>query len=377
MNRLTPGLIFTLICVANVGNISNVMSTVIPVAGFVSPVSLLIGCSIGLLLTLMALKLALRLPAHNFLADGSAITGKVIHRLAVFAFFIYFLSRAAFELRGLTFQVNAMYLPQTPHIAIAALFCTVTAIAVRYGILTIAYIGQYFALMVFPTFFIIIGLSATMPLKTDMLIAFITHMNAQQLPKAIAGGIFCAPWFGESIFILFLAPLFAKEKRMKHALIAAFAFFAVQSLSHLITILLSFGPLVAGNMVFPIAEQLRYIRVSDFLENLDPFLLVLLFPIVTIKISLYVYLATLTLGQLMAMKDLRPLSLTVTALTCALSFHIVSRLSELPLFTRMFWTWYAWLIQCIPLLYLLIATLRARIAGKKHTPEPAAPAADS
>ncbi|MEK3884699.1 GerAB/ArcD/ProY family transporter [Paenibacillus sp. PL2-23] len=358
MNRLTPSQVFCLLFMMNSGNLNSIIAALIPTAGFAAVLGLAACIGTALVVVWMAFKLMRRLPTGDWFADGAAIVGKAPHRTAVAVFLLYFLLRSAIELRGVSYQVISIYLPKTPDAAITAMFALVAGFAIRYGFMSISYFTQYFALYLFPAFLIVVGFSFSMPLKYDMIIALLTHLGTQEAPKAVLSGIVQAHWLAECILILFVAAKLSDMKKAQKAAILVLALYFIQAGSHFISILLSFGPSIVSNMAFPLTEQLRFIRVSDFLENMDPFLLILLFPIFLIKLSVYLYMATLMTAQLLNMKDHRPLAFSITTLSGVLSFQFASRYVEIAAFIQLFWTWFAWFVVCIPIVYLIAAKLR-------------------
>ncbi|MEK3884700.1 GerAB/ArcD/ProY family transporter [Paenibacillus sp. PL2-23] len=355
---ITPGGVFFLLFAYHTANLNRILSPLLQVSGFAALLGLAASFLAGGFFVWAALGLMRQLPTGDWYADGAAIVGRWPHQAVMLLVLLYFLLRGALELRGMAVQIHMLYLPQTPSAALTFVYCAVAGIAVRYGIVNITYFAQYFSLYTIPLIALVIGLSFSMPLNFSMLVALFTHMATPQATEAVLGGFMQGHWVAEPFFLLFLASGLSDLKLTRRAVLASMLLFFVHTGAHLVSILLSFGPVVAANMSYPVVEQLRFIRVGDFFENMDPVIMLILMPIIMLKISIYLYIATLTMGHLLKIKDIRPLAFTTVTLAGMFSLQFVSRATEIEMFVQLFWRWFAWLVLGIPLLYSLMARWR-------------------
>lgn len=99
--------------------------------------SLLIGATLGIVLTYFAYKLAIKRPTQFLGNYGKEILGKWLHYPLIIILIGSFMFAAATVLRQLQDFMIEVYLPATPGWAVAAIFGICIAYAVRSGVGTI------------------------------------------------------------------------------------------------------------------------------------------------------------------------------------------------------------------------------------------------
>ncbi len=329
-------------------------------AGFGSWISLWAGSLIGLAIGYFAVKLGRKNPTEFFFHFGSQIVGKWIH-LPLMALITFFFWHATAEILN-DFQdfMSQNYLQGTPNWAINGLFALCLAIAVRSGIETIFRCAQG---MLFLTVIIIMiepiwGGKEMIP---DMAIAFLTNHNWRDI---VTTSYTVGPWFGEMFIVILFFPYIAKPEKTFRSLVIA-CFIATGFITvYLVSAILVFGPNVTAHLTYPVIELFRYIRIGDFLENLDPFLVGIWLTTIFIKVSLFLYTSVLCTAQLFSLKDYRPLTFSITMMIVGLSINITDNASTLGYFDQNVWPTFAYFVELIPAYYLLILWISRKKVAK-------------
>ncbi len=331
--------------------------------------SLLVICIGGLaafLFAFIGIKLANRRPTEFIVIYGKDIFPFWIHLLLMGGMFFFCLHACAFILREYEDFIVQVYLPETPHWAIGAMFGFTIAIMARLGIITLFRSAQglfFITLIALLLNSVFVGKE----LKWDRSIAFITNHN---LHGIFQGSYFISPFFGEVVFLIFIYPyIMKKEKTLKTiswSIVCAVSLLVI----YFFSLLLLFGPNLISHLSFPILEMVRFIKIAEFIENLDPLLIAVWSTMVYIKISFFFYITVQILAQLMNLKDYRPLSFSLAAVIVSMSVNIADNFANLvDVYVNSFPT-YAYCIELIPLLYLLMDTVKnyfkKKSAGTNH-----------
>ncbi len=236
--------------------------------------------------------------------------------MGILVFFCFHL--AAVILREYEDFIVQTYLPTTPNWAVGAMLMIVIAITVRSGISTLFRIAQgLFFLVLFSD--ILNNLFIGRELKWDRWMAFITNHTV----NGIAMGIYSIfPLLGEVFLILFLFPYFKEPKKTFNAISKAILLSMFLLLSSISCILFLFGPNLASHLTYPMLEMVRYFRIADFIENLDPLLIAIWSTAIYLKISILFYVSLLVIAQFFRLKDLRLFTFSLAAVMVAMSVQM-------------------------------------------------------
>ncbi|CAG7657222.1 GerAB/ArcD/ProY family transporter [Paenibacillus allorhizosphaerae] len=310
----------------------------------------------GLLVAYISVTLAKRRP-HEFLAHyGHALVGRWLHIAIMVLFSFFFLHLASLILRNITDFLVQIYLPSTPQWVVAAIFVFVISIGVRSGIEVIFRCASGF-------FFIIFSVASLNPflvgreLNYERAIALITHLQASRLVGDTYPYIAI---FGEMFAVLFIFPYLARsDKTFRTLLWSSFSSLLFIE-TYFIMCLLLLGSHLTAQLTYPVLEMIRFIRIGDFLENLDPIVVAIWISGLFIKLSFLLYISVLIVSQLFGLKDTRPFSFSFGAILLTLSVHAAGNSTELNHFIMYVWPTYALLVESMPLIYLLMALFRNR-----------------
>lgn len=338
-------------------DVSVLHGPIIDAAGYSGWLALCIGSIGGLAIACLAVSFARKRPKEFFVLYGREVIGKWLHIPFIMLAIFFFLQVGAIQLRHFQDFFLLYFLPNTPDWVFSVLFGICPALAVRSGMEAIVRCAQGF-------FFIIYLILLSVPflvgkeIKREMAIAFLTHVDQ----KALAGAIFgIIPWYGLMMMVLFFFPFIADHRKTNPTLGWAVLFISFLKILYLIIIILLFGPTLAGNLSNPAIQVFRYIRIADFLENLDPFIMAVWVTSVFVSVSLSLYVAVLCTAQTFSLKDYRPLSLSMSAIMIGLSFHIVDNKAEFPQYIQQWFTPFALFIECMPVVYWIVDGIRSKI----------------
>ncbi|MCM3269939.1 GerAB/ArcD/ProY family transporter [Paenibacillus elgii] len=331
------------------------IGSIVKIASYSTWLCILIGGFLGWALAYASYRLAIKRPAEHFVLYGRHIVGKWLHYPIVLAMALFFVFTAAVLLRELQDFLIQIYLLTTPSWAVSALFAFCIACAVRSGIGVIFRSAQGVFFMSIAGI-LIVPLFVHNEIDPDMTVALWNHFN---VPGLWDGSLFVASLYGETAFILFLFPYFARQRKTMRSLAAAVVTSVIIILSNFIPALLIFGPDLMGNLTYPELELIRYIRLGAFLENLDPLIIVLWLVSLFVKISLLLFLAVNTLAQTFSLTDHKPFTLSVTALMVGFSLYMAETTIDIAQLGKKGMIAFLLIVEMIPLLYLAVDLIRS------------------
>lgn len=310
------------------------------------------------------IKLAKRRPAEFISHYGREIFPYWIHVIFMGFYCLSFLHISAFILREYEDFFVQTYLPETPNWAIGIILGFVVAVTVRSGVVTLFRTAQGLFFIVILADIVITAFIGK-ELKWDRWMAFVTNHSWQNIYK---GSFYTIPFFGEVVIIIFLFPYLAQKSKTFKSVIWAISLALLFIMINMVFLLLLFGPNLASHSTYPMLEMVRYIRIADFIENLDPFLISIWSTTIYLKISIMFYISVQILAHLFQLKDTRPLIFSLAAVMVALSLQMSGGTSALSSFFTEAWATYTYFIEGIPILYLLIDTIKRFIKKRsaKH-----------
>lgn len=294
-------------------------------SGFTTPLATLIGAFLTILIIYPSYKVGSSRPDEFITEYGGELVGRIPHIFFILYIVMIKLLLSAINLREMADFLLTEYLSGTPHWAILFIFCICVGYAVRSGVNVIFRSAQGIFL-VSAVAFLLIPILAMQEIETDALIALVTNINAKELTT----GIFLnMGMFGEISFLFVMYPYLKNTKKIYRTYFATALSAIVIIMSHMIPILLTFGPQLAANLTYPDLELIRFIRVGSYIESLDPILIILWLTSIYIKISFLVFTAVLCIAQLTGIKDHKPLTLPVIAFIGVMSIAFARSQPEL------------------------------------------------
>jgi spore germination protein KB len=308
----------------------------------------------GVMFAYFTIKLASRRPSEYFVHYGKEILPAWVHIPLMIILFFFFLHLGAYILREYEDFMVQKYLPTTPSAAVGIILGLVIAITVRIGIETLFRTAQ-------GLFFLIVTMALTTNIFIgkdfvwDRGIAFLTNHGLQGMLK---GSYSITPWFGEIILLIFFFPLISNHTKTLKSILWATVFSVFMLIINAVSLLLLFGPNLTSHLTYPVLEMVRLIRIADFIENLDPIIIAIWSTAVFLKVSILLYVSTIILSQLFRLKDYRPLSFSLMMVMFVMSLKMSESTAELNDFFETSWATFAFFVECIPILYLIVDTIK-------------------
>ncbi|WP_158289632.1 GerAB/ArcD/ProY family transporter [Paenibacillus flagellatus] len=299
---------------------------------------------------------ARRLPAD----DAGGRLGRWVHGAYSLLCGLFCLHLVAYNLREYDDFMVHFYLPNTPEWVISLLFGATISIAARSGLEAIARCGSGFFFITAASVLLLPPLVAR-ELEYDRIVALATHWDASGMTKGI---VKTTPWFGETFIVFFLLPQLREADKTARTLAWSLGCGAVALAIKFVLCMLLFGSDVTSHFTYPALELVRYIRLGDFLENLDPLMVAIWTTALFVKMSLLLYVVLLIASRLLRLRDHRPLSLSIGALAVGMSLHLASNSAELQHAFESSWAAFAYTVQLVPILYWAFLAWRKRNGGR-------------
>lgn len=294
-------------------------------SAFSTPVATIAGAIIGCIMAYPAYKVGMSRPGEFLGNYGHELVGKIPHYSFMVIFLLVNLIITTIDLRELSDFLLSEYLIGTPGWAVVIIFMICVAYVVYCGIETIFLVAQGIFL-VNALFFLLIPFFAFQELELDMFVAFATHLQAKQVSLGMLKIILT---FGQLGFLFLLFPYLKKPQRTFRTFVFTTCSATLFLLAHVISVLLTFGPELTANLMYPAVDLVRFVRVGSFIETFDPILIVLFLTSVFVKISFNLFLCALCLTHITGVKEYKSFALPVSAFVGAYSLVVIQSQPEL------------------------------------------------
>lgn len=242
------------------------------------------------------------------------IFGKYLGILLSFVYVLYFEYIASRVLRDFTGLISISSMPHTPRLFIGALLILTVSYGIMTGFETICRAAE----ILFPL--MVIGLvAAYILLFATKNILFFTRLQPI-LEKGLAFDI-AKGWrlitfpFGEPIVFAMLFKNVNEPQKIRKAVVLSIITEGIVLSAITVMFIAGLGVEYASITNFPLLETLRLIKVGGFLDRLDILIVVTLVVAGFMKISIFMYVATLGTAQLFKVQSLRFLAFPFGALT--------------------------------------------------------------
>ncbi|MGZ7444200.1 GerAB/ArcD/ProY family transporter [Paenibacillus sp. TH7-28] len=298
-----------------------------------TPVATLIGGLLALMLVYPAYKVGASRPGEFLVQYGGELVGRPLHYCFILYIVLVHILLAALSLRELADYLLSEYLIDTPGWAVVGIFGICVAYAVRCGLYTI-FLAAEGIFLVTALAFLSIPLIGFQEMEVDMFIALATHLTLKDLWDGIYETVSI---FGELAFLFLLFPYLRKPKKVYRTYFFITCTSLAIIITHVIPVLLTFGPSLGANLIYPDMELVRFIRVGSFIDTMDPILIILWLTSIFVKISFIVFTAVTCLSQLTGVNDHKPFTLPVVAFILVFSICIVRTPPELTRFLSDDW----------------------------------------
>ena len=330
--------------------------------------SVLGGFTLSLIVLFFTVRLGSTFPDRGWADFGGDIIGKFPHKLMLVLVGFYAIFLAALDVQNFVTFLRTIYLPDTPVWMIVLLTVLCIALTSRQGLLTIVYMSEgIFVLQILASMLVFPAIIEGG--QRGILQTMITHHD---LKNMVMGSVSTMPWFSEWGLFLFLAPLTSFLLPLGRALMLGGFTVVVILITYWMLIMMNFGPYVSEELQYPLLELIRFARYSDFMSNLDPALIAFWSTTMFMRTSFQVYITSICFSRVFGMKDHKSLVFLAAGTLAAIVLQYSADTVQYEMAIRTFSiATYAMLMDCFPILYLMIYWFRFG-AVPKNRPVPVA-----
>lgn len=257
------------------------------------------------------------------------------------------------------FIVNA-FLDRTPIVVVASSMLLLTGYAVICGLETISRLAQFFLpLFLFPLlFFPLLG--------KDMEFGNIFPILNDGLIPSIKGAIVPQAWYSEIFLVNFLLPFLADPDKALRACVFSIIGMILDLILCCLVVLFIFGRQVT-DLIYPVMYAFGYIRIADFLENLESLAMMLWVVGAFVKIAVFHYVSILSISQWLRLSSYRSVVWPITLFIGLCSMWAIPNQQELLYYTGTTFPILSLIVHVLlPSLLFGLAWLRFR--SRKGTP---------
>ncbi|MGG6309444.1 GerAB/ArcD/ProY family transporter [Paenibacillus macerans] len=239
--------------------------------------------------------------------------GKVVSLLFVATWFVITPGATLYYLGNF---MTTQIMPETPIKAINVLFILIVVMGIRLGIETIARAAE----LLFPWCMLLFAALVALVMTELEPVKALPVMEAGLSPIWPSALSFtCTVFVPQLSLFLFLPPSMnhTREGR-KGLLIGSLTGGAMIAVIVALSILV-LGPQITGRSIYPSYSLAKKISIGNFLQRIESFMAVLWIITLYFRVTLYLYAISSALGQILQLKDYRPVVLPLGMITVVLS----------------------------------------------------------
>jgi spore germination protein KB len=337
------------------------MNSVIAAAKQDAWISIILSSVIAILNVIVAAKLSLIYPNNNLIEYGPIILGKYLGKLVTLPYLLICYVTCANDLLQLSTILQVTILKRTPSFAIIVLMMLTAIYAAIGGIKVIARCAEAFGAIVF-IIFICIMLLGISNIKFKNLSPVFGEVSWVHIFKGIPG---IYPFLADSILCVLMLFSFIEQSAQKiKTALSGVVLVSVFLVLATLMVLLTIGAYLGSNIWYPFFEMSRIISLFRFIENVNPFLILVWISSVFIKISLFLFMGTYSTAQWIEIKKWKSL-LWVTSPVIILLTFIPKNIIQIAInFPRSYLSFASIFYIFIPFILWIIAYLLKRQAVK-------------
>ncbi|MDQ2085570.1 endospore germination permease [Herbivorax sp. ANBcel31] len=321
-------------------------------AGRDSWISVIIATISSLIIVNIFISLGLRYPNKTFVEYSCDILGKPLGKLAGIIFLYYTFLIASISTKNLGEIFIIAFNPEIPIILFIVLTILLTAYTIGQGIEVIARINE----VLFPIAIIILIGIGILNLDHLNFNYFLPVLYDGILPP-LRGGLLIQSWLVETVIVLQLIPFIKDKKNIRSKVTASIVILGFGLQIGVLTIAL-FG---AATKIFML-PALEFVRFASFGENLrgvDITIMGIWMGGIVVKISIFFYVFTTGLAQLLNIKSYKGLILPSGTLLITFSMAFSRNVMEGNYFANFIKPFYSFSVAFIlPTLVLLVSKIR-------------------
>ncbi|GAB6989756.1 GerAB/ArcD/ProY family transporter [Paenibacillus pini] len=331
-------------------------------SGFQGWMSIVLGGLINIMLIFCTYKLGNVASGQSWVDFGDKIAGKWGHRVLLILLVFWSVSYVSHDIEQFTLFYGTVYMRDTPPWFLQLLIGIVIMITARWGFDTLVYIADgTFIIILVGIIFILVIFSADADFQ--MMPALITHHDFR---LAFTDVLSVISWIGEWFIFLFITPQFVFDKKTLRNLLWSNTLVTFACLLTWLLVLLNFGPHYGSHLRYPILQLIRGTSFTGLIGNADPLFIGLWATSLIIHDAFLIYVGTSCLGHLLKLKEKKPLSILLVGTSIVAAFQYSQHITEFQKnYNILGFTLYWVIIDCIPLVYVLLALVRGKFNNNK------------
>ncbi|KFN03326.1 spore gernimation protein [Bacillus clarus] len=325
-------------------------------------ISPIFASSMGFLSVYLAYRLNKLYADETLIQYSEQILGRFLGKILGFFYLFFLLENIGNFLRQYAEFTVGAFLPQTPRIVIISCLTLLCAFVVYGGIEVLGRLAQlYIPLLIVPLFIMVVLLLRDFEIQN--MFPIMMHGITPSISGAMIPGL---AWFTEFFVISFLLPFLTDRKKgKKWGMISVLAVTLTMVVINL-TVLFLFGGMMTSSYLYPVFEAARYIRIGDFFEHLEAFIMVVWVAGIFLKISVFYYALVLGTAQWLKLSDYRPVVFPYGLLMIVFGIWAHPNIPEMTQFYKLVSPLYKPLfLIVIPLCLLFLAMIRKKHNKKK------------
>lgn len=313
----------------------------------------------GLFVVWLASTLGERFPGMTLVDYSSQILGKFGGKI-IGAFYIFILTHAiAFIARQFGEYLVTAFMPETPLFVFNFFLIALAASAVRNGVEVIARMNHFaVSLMFFSLMFVFTLVFGELDFR------HLQPIFEEGVGPILESSLIPMGWRGQTVLLLVLMPYLNNYREARFAGYKAVLMLGFVLGVDIIIALGVFGR-QAANFVFPAHAMATYISVAGFVERVEAFILALWVAGITMKVSIWLYCATVLTARTFNLQDYKPVVLPLSVIILAWSMTLFDNARELVAWFNEVGPFYfmSWEVV-VPGLLLAVAILRKKGGAK-------------
>ncbi len=320
----------------------------------------ILASSAGVVTLWLVTRLGKRFPSNNLPQYSQLILGKFFGKILIGWYSLVFLFVAILVTRQFTEFISITLLHETPMMVISFAFILVGIYATSKGLEVIARINQ-FILPLLLTALIVGFILGWLKIDLDRLLPL---LEGGITPIVMASWI-PASWFGEVIFLAFIFTQVNKPQEIfQKGLIGLLIAAGIMAIMTLFTIAI-FGAKLTSTLTFPFWSAIRFLEFGIYVQRLESILVIVWITSMIVKISIFLYLAGITMIQLIPIME-KTIWLPLGGLVVISSVYGFKNIEQFIKILRTIWPTIGLLSEIgFPFLLLIVANLRGKKEGNR------------
>ncbi|TYP79253.1 GerAB/ArcD/ProY family transporter [Paenibacillus methanolicus] len=285
-------------------------------------ISATIGTALGLSSVFAVTKLAQRHPGVS-LVELAASRFRLAGKLLAMLFLLYFGLMTILAVR-LFAETYSMIMPETPFVAFVAIILLLCAYLVHQGLETFGRMNQIMLPVLVAVAMLVVLLTVGQKDYGNLL----PILGRGPGPVA-AGALSIMGWFGEFVLMGMILPYARHPAKLMRYTFAASGLTLLFFIGPVTGPIAMFGADEAARLTFPTFAEVRYIEASDVLNRFDAIAILFWTVGLMFRITVFFYGLCLGTGQLLKLRDYRPLILPYGWLLGGCAFWFADNFEEM------------------------------------------------